>query len=438
MNSLSSRRRWIDRCPYLVILGIALIYFFYVLIDNKYFFYDDFTALKFVAERSYLQVIIDSLISRNIDRHKFVGYLIHKALYDIVDLKIEIYFFVLFVVHTINSWLIYWLLNRINKQTWTNTILSSVFCYRFYLWWFSNIHVYLATLFGLLFIAVWFQYLSKPGRIRFVLWGIWPLMVFSYGPSVLLPLALIPATMAVKKNFSINLIKPLLPFVLLLFIYLVLFVFTPDSLERFTSESNPYKSDFSPQSFIISQSIYLHEISGKLLPQSTILTLIVWLCLFIFTYHINPKNLLWLLSFFIALWANSFFANHTMFYYLYLPIVFLLIYFGQMLRERNWFVTLVILFILFAPWTGIYQLIFRFRHPANNFEKTAMETISRKVDRALVSGETQVRLSNWDVTPNLEHAIVYQALPYFLTNSNRFGYKYLYSRETETLILVPN
>lgn len=416
LSQLSKFRFW----PHIFILGVCLTYFIYILIDNRYFFYDDFTALKFVAERSYVQVVVDSLASRNVDRHKFIGYLAHKLIYDLVGLKVEWYFLFLFVIHTINSWLVYWVLKKTVRQKYVSFLLATVFAYRFYLWWFSNVHVYLASMFGLFFVAAWLR-----GRLA-IMWLLWPLMVFSYGPTVLLPLALILVT----KNF-----KPLVPFVILLFLYLAIFVFTPDSLDRFASATNPYKSDFSINSFLVSQSIFLHELSGKLLPQSVWLTLGVWLGLGLLAYLTKPRNLLWLLAFFVALLANSFFVIHTMFYYLYLPIVFLLIFFGQLFKERYWLLSFVIFLIIFAPWSGVCQLAFRFRHPAENFEKKAMGIISKEIDLAIDRGEPTVKLSNWEVTPNLEHAIVYQAIAYFLTSQKKNNFSYSYSRETETLTL---
>lgn len=427
MSSKLSRSSKSKIWPYFLIMGVCLIYFVYILIDSRYFFYDDFTALKFVAERSYLQVVIDSLASRNVDRHKFIGYLAHKLIYDVVGLKIEWFFLFLFVVHTINCWLVYWVLKRTTGQKYVSFLLATIFAYRFYLWWFSNVHVYLASMFGLFFIAAWLIYSEKPKKsLLLAMWLLWPLMVFSYGPTVLLPLALI----LVRKNF-----RPLIPFVILLFLYLPIFVFTPDSMERFASTTNPYKSDFSISSFLISQSIFLHELSGKMLPQSVWLTLAVWLGLGLLALLTRPNNLLWLLAFFAALLANSFFVIHTMFYYLYLPIVFLLVFFGQLFKERYWLLSFIVFLIISAPWSGVYQLAFRFRHPAENFEKKAMGIISKEIDLAIDRGDLTVKLSNWEVTPNLEHAIVYQVIPYFLTSQRRFNFNYSYSRETETLTL---
>lgn len=436
MNSKWLKDKLVKYWPYLLILSITFVYFVYTLIDNKYFFYDDFTALKFVAERSYWGVIIDSLLSRNVDRHKFVGYLVHKALYDTIGLRFEFYFFVLFVIHSINSWLVYWILDKTTKQKWTSLILASIFAYRFYLWWFSNIHVYLAGLFGLMFFVLWLVYLER-GRwwLLGLMWLCWPLMVFSYGPSVLLPLALLPATMAIKNRIKFGDLSPLIPFVVLIAIYLPVFVFTPDSMERFASTTNPYKSDFSIQSYLISQSVFLHDLSGKLIPKSVWLTVVIWIGMGLLTLLTAPINLLWLVAFFVALAANSFFVIHTMFYYLYFPIVFLLIYFARQLQERYWMLVLGIMLLVLAPWTGIYQMAFRFRHPAENFEKVAMQKIVKRIDLALEKDETRFKMSNWELTPNLQLTIYDQVIPYFLSSNKRFETEYIYDNKTEVLEL---
>lgn len=426
-----SRQLW----PYLLILAITLIYFLYLLSDSRYFFYDDFTALKFVAERSYWQVISDSLFDRNIDRHKFLGYLVHKALFDTVGVKLEIYFLLLWLIHTLNSWLVFRLLKRLTGQTLVSALLSSIFAYRFYLWWFSNIHTYLAAFFCLWFTHIWLDYLRQPEKGKLLsLWLLWPLAVFAYGPSVFWPLALILIT--VIKKGSIAKAKPLFPFALLFLIYLPVFVLTADSLNRFTSGSNPYTSDFSLSTYFTTQAIYLSELGNKLFPISVPFTVLIWGGLALLAWRYDRKTLVWLLGFFIALAGNSFFASHTMYYYLYLPIVLVFIFFAQMFKTKLWPIALVIFMVLLAPWSGLKQLVFRLRHPSVNFEQRAMVKIATVLDQAVATGQREVKLSNWEVTPNLEHAIVYQAIPYFMTHPERFQLIYGYSRQTEIVSLT--
>jgi len=423
---------------YLLILTVTVGYFVYILFDSRYFFYDDFTALKFVAERNYWQVVVDSLISRNVDRHKFIGYLVHKALYDTIGLKVEFYFLVLFVVHTLNSFLVYRVLVRVTKKTLISSVLAMIFAYRFYLWWFSNIHTLLAGLFGLLFVNCWLSYLEKSNqKLLLWLWILWPMMVFSYGPSVLVPLALIPTSWALGEEIGSVKFRALFPFLLLAVLYLPVFVLTPDSLNRFASDTNPYKSDFSLFSFLTSQAIFIRELSGRLLPQSIPLTIGLWGLLGSMALVTKPKNLFWLAAFFVALGANSFFVIHTMFYYLYFPVVFLLIFFGQVAKTRFWVLGWVLFLAMFAPWSGLEKVVFRLHHRAVNFEKGAMQLIVEKTDGALARGETKVVLSNWEVTPNLQSAIDYQVIPYFLVSPGKYQFRYQYSRETETMTIVP-
>ena len=47
--------------PFLLIISVNLVYLYYLLIDSRYFFYDDFTGLTFSVPRSYTQIISDSL-----------------------------------------------------------------------------------------------------------------------------------------------------------------------------------------------------------------------------------------------------------------------------------------------------------------------------------------------------------------------------------------
>lgn len=117
-------------------------------------------------------------------------------------------------------------------------------------------------------------------------------------------------------------------------------------------------------------------------------------------------------------------------------MVFLLIFFVRQLQEKFWFLTLGVMLVVLAPWTGLYQMAFRFRHPAENFEKVAMEKIVKRIDLAIESGETKFKMSNWDLTPNLQLTIYDQVIPYFLTNQYKFEYEYRYDNLKEEITLV--
>lgn len=420
--------------PYFSILIITSLYFLYIIQEGFFFAWDDFTALTFVAERSYLQVIIDSLASRSVDRHKFIGYLLHKLLFDTIGLRINSYFLVMFILHTSNCFLIFKLLNRFVKNKYISTFVTLVYAYRFYFWWWSNSHVYLETFFGLLFTHRWLDYLCNHKKIHvIILWLLWPLMVFSYGPAVLLPLALVPFTFYYQK-FSFRQIIPLIPFIALFVIYFVTFIFTPDTMDRFNS-NNPYHPIFTLPTLIHTQSVYLYELSAHLLPQSSIVVYLFWSIL-IGLSVIKPKLFFLPLSFLIAISANSFFPEHTIFYYLTLPIIFLLIYFADLLSQRSRLLPFVIFFILFCPFRGIRPIITRIHHGGSCFECQSVIKINTAISQAIQKGETQIQSSNWDITPSLNHAITYQAINYFLTHPRKDDYLYSYSRDTQVLTLT--
>src|SRR3989344_7598064 len=120
------KRYW----PYLLILIVTSVYFIYLLNDSRYFFVDDFTGFTFAVPRTYKQIIVDSLLSRSVDRHKFIGYLITKWLYHHAGTQVSHYFLVLFTIHTLNSFVVYRLLNRVTKKPLTSLLFSLFFAYR--------------------------------------------------------------------------------------------------------------------------------------------------------------------------------------------------------------------------------------------------------------------------------------------------------------------
>ena len=146
----------------------------------------------------------------------------------------------------------------------------------------------------------------------------------------------------------------------------------------------------------------------------------------------------WLLAAYLTSIApNSFFPNHTMFYYLYYPIIFLLVFIARLMRTRYWPVALISVIVLLNPVVNLSQIAFRLRHPAPNFEIKSIHLIDQAVTQAVKSGQTRIKLSNWEVTPNLNHAIDNQALPLFLSGPQKDRFHYSYSRDTQILTLTP-
>ncbi len=424
--------------PYLLILLVTSVYFIYLLNDSRYFFVDDFTGFTFAVPRTYKQVVIDSLLSRSVDRHKFIGYLITKWLYHHAGTQVSHYFLILFVIHTLNSFMVYRLLNRLTKKPLTSLLLSLFFAYRFFLSWFSNIHVMTEGLFLFIFLDLWLNYLNKQKIITFFSLGItYFLAIFSYGPAFLFAPALIPFTIFLQGwQQSKKYFKVLLPFLVFVPLYLLVFTFTKDSLTRFAETTNPYRGAFSLQGFTKVQSIYLSLLSGQFIPSSVPLTLIIYLFVFLITLKVNKKLLLLPITFFVSLAANSFFPQHTMFYYLYPPIIFLLLYFVFLFQEKYWPILLIFFLIIFNPFHQIYQVAFRLKHPSLNFEEKAMAMIISSIEEAIDNGDSRIQLSNWEVTPNLQHAIDYQAIPLFLSHPKKLDFIYSYSRDTQVLTLI--
>jgi len=426
--------------PYFLLFTITSVYFIYLLNDSRYFFYDDFTGFTFVIKRTWLEIIKDSLLSRDVDRHKIVGYLVTKLIYNLAGLKVEAYFFSLFILHTLNSFLLFGLLKKLSKKPMISLFLASIFAWRFYLWWFSNIHAYLAGLGMFSTIYLWVNYLDTQKKKNLILiWMVFPLMVYSYGPTVLLPPALFLLTLFLnnsKKKF-IPFIKPLIPLVLISLVYLVIYANTQANITRFANPQNPYFRPVSISTYLTTSSIYLSDLSGNLLPKSIWLTICVWAVGLVAITRFKPKLLLVILSFLVTLLANSFFPNHTMFYYLYTPIVFIFILFSYLLQSRRWWAYLIAFLIIFNPFHNFYNVAFRLKHPAENFEKKAMNMIVEKVDQAIAENKQSFYISNWYVTPNLRHAIVYDSLPLFLNSPQKDCFKYDHSKETETLTLYP-
>ena len=115
-------------------------------------------------------------------------------------------------------------------------------------------------------------------------------------------------------------------------------------------------------------------------------------------------------------------------------IIFIL--FSFLLQSRRWWLALIVFLILFNPFYSLYQVAFRLKHPAENFEKQAMSLIVNQVDQAIADDRRSFYISNWYVTPNLRHAIQ-EALPLFLNSPKKNCFRYDHSKKTEILTLYP-
>jgi len=257
-------------------------------------------------------------------------------------------------------------------------------------------------------------------------------MVYSYGPTVLIPPALFLLSFFLKRSP-----KKLIPLVMISAAYLIFYSNTQANIIRFTNPDNPYFRPVSISTYLTTSSIYLSDLSANLLPQSIWLTIGIWAVGFVAILRYKPKLLYIALCFPLTLLANSFFPKHTMFYYLYTPIIFILILFSFLLQSKHWLIYLITFLIIFNPFHNLYQVAFRLKHPSENFEKKAMSMIVEQVDQAIVQDTQSFYISNWYVTPNLQHAIVYEALPLFLTSPKKNNYFYNYNNKTETLTIIP-
>jgi hypothetical protein len=281
---------------------------------------------------------------------------------------------------------------------------------------------------GLGFLLILHFWLNK--KIAFV-WMIFPLMVYSYGPTILLPLALILLSWFLDRPW-----KNLIPLNLVSLTYLLIYSNTGANITRFTDSNNPYFRPVSISTYLTTSSIYLSDISAGLLPQSIWLTVYIWFVGLVAILKFKPKLLLIALCFPVTLLANSFFPKHTMFYYLYTPIVFIFILFSYLLQSRHWWAYLIAFLVIFNPFHNLYQVAFRLKHPAVNLDKVSMSMIVEQTDQAIAEGTQSFCISNWYVTPNLRHAVA-EALPLFLNSPKKNCFRYGHSKETEILTLYP-
>lgn len=435
---------------YLVLVLFSLIYLGFLLRDGRWFFYDDFAALRYVNNRSYTQIISNSFVTRDVDYHKFLGYLVIKFLYSRFGTNFTPFLLTNFLVHTTNAILVFEILWVATKQRGVSLVLAGVFLVRLWLWWPSNLHDLLAGTWYFAALLVWIRLGGKnlsnsPKWTNLTVLGLYLLGLATKATVVSLPIGLFLVSLIFERKKWLQIGMRLMPLILVMAGYAMYF---GSYFGRGIHQGTGYATKLSIGAFIGSQIEFAKGINPNL-DRIALLVLTGLLVLF----GIGRRWAIgWLLvaAYAVAIAPMSFFKAHASPYYIYIPIVYVLMGAGMVVKSKIknekskiWIknqsflvIWIVLVMVLFNPTAEFRKMVTKYRHPELvGFDQRNMEKLAARTREAVVRGEKEFYFSSWEMSPNLYSAVYHDALGLFLGGGEFNAYRFGYDRNRQVVVI---
>jgi hypothetical protein len=259
----------------------------------------------------------------------------------------------MFVTHTINLILLFFVVRKLSKNDFASFFVSLLFN-KNYLFYYSNIHENLLALFSILTVFIFLYYPKKFYYAAFA----FILALFSKETAVILPIGLFAISFVYKLDRK--------KIFYLLSISIIFSIYAGYSyIEKKVVEDNFV---YAPASRIIDIIRgYLFYINYKIVGIGIVLSII----------GRRYKYLPILATVFIALTPAALLVNRREEYYVYMPFLYLMIYFGMLLPKLSFKTSFVYLFI-FLMFGGRSVLP---RIAWQNFPNWQKESINHVLDR---------------------------------------------------------
>ena len=341
--------------PYITILVLlSFMHFVFALRTNTFFSIDDFFEIAYFRNHSILQFIPNFIVNGDINEFTrvtgFVAFALIQKLFGVNHLAFDAS---MFVTHTINLILLFFVVRKLSKNDFASFFVSLLFN-KNYLFYYSNIHENLLALFSILTVFIFLYYPKKFYYAAFA----FILALFSKETAVILPIGLFAISFVYKLDRK--------KIFYLLFISIIFSIYAGYSyIEKKVVGDNFV---YAPASRIIDIIRgYLFYINYKIVGIGIVLSII----------GRRYKYLPILATVFIALTPAALLVNRREEYYVYMPFLYLMIYFGMLLPKLSFKSSFVYLFI-FLTFGGRSVLP---RIAWQNFPNWQKESINHVLDR---------------------------------------------------------
>lgn len=342
-----------------IIIGVSGLNLLYALRTSLYFSVDDFAVLAYVRNHSIIQIFINFLLNGDLfGFRKILGYEVFKILFDLFKVNPIPYILANHLLALLNLFLLFFIVKFLTKNSFTAFFVGIIFN-KIYLFYFSNVHEYLALFFGLL--TVYF-FLKFPKKI-YLSFITFILALLSKELSFSIPFLLLSLAYFMKTDK-----KKIIPFFIILSIYAVY------QLSFFI------KGASLPQNMSYQLSFGLGEIASAFVFYFSIPVILLIAALLIFQ---RKWNLLpFVLSVIITILPTLFLINRHEAYYIYIPFAYLMILISLLLPPISIKTSLLYLLIIFIfGGRSVFPTIARQNYP--NWQKVSIDNVLKVIENSI-------------------------------------------------------
>lgn len=389
-----------------LLVSLSSLHLLYAVRTDLYFSVDDFAVLSYIRSHSAFDMFANFFINGDLfGFRKLLGYGVMKAIFDVFKVNPTPYILANHFLHTANILFLFFIVKRLTKNSF-NAFFCSILFNKIYLFYFSNIHEYLACCFALLTILF---YLKFPKKIylslaAFVLALLTKELTFSI-PFIIASLALV--NRAGRKS-----VLPFFGVLLVYCLYQLTFVLKGLGLPP---QNASYQVSLSPGQ-VATSFIRYFPVPAVLLTFSLIV--------------IRKKFEAWWLaaSTLLTILPALLLPNRHEGYYLYIPFAYFAILLSTLvpkISRRTFALYILIVFVLGGR--SVFPILARQSYP--NWQKISMENVVFRVRADLENGRETGSISLGGINLERDAKLMLQSgtLDLFLPEEVASKYVFSYS-----------
>lgn len=397
-----------------LLVFLSSLHLLYAIRTSLYFSVDDFGVLSYIRNHSSANIFTNFLINGDLfGFRKILGYEVMKLLFDFFRVNPLPYILTNHFFQLTNLILLFFIIKFLTKNSFSAFFISMLFN-KVYLFYFSNIHEYLACFFALLTILLFLKY---PKRLYLSL-TTFVLALMSKELAFSIPFIL--ASLAFVKKINIKSVLPFFWVLVVYCIYQLSFVLKGAGLPK---NNGSYQISLNPNQ-LLSAFIFYFPVASILLIAALI--------------ALQKKfDVLWLaVSIVLTILPALFLNNRHEAYYIYIPFAYFAILLSLLLPKitfKNFILYIAIIFVFGGR--GVFPVVARQNYP--NWQKVSMENVLSRVEAALTDNPKAKEIVLKDIYLERDARLMLRSgtLDLFLPENISSKYTFVFS-EGDNLIKV--
>lgn len=321
-------KKWDIKIYILMLIALSFMHLIFAFRTEAYFSTDDFFVIEYFRNRSVLGIVPEFIINGDINEfRRLIGFLVFGTLLKVFGVDNLPFDLFMFLTNTLNLLLLFFVVKKLTKNNLASFFVSVIFN-KNYLFYYSNLHEHLLATFCILTIF-FFLYYPKKFYLSFISFV---LAVFTKETAVTVPLVLYSISLFYKLD------RRKIFYLLLISVAFGIYASYFFVLKKIVGQNEIYMPSFDLLDILRG---YLYFIDYK------IILLGLGLTIYFKKYEYLPL----FATVFITLTPASLLVNRREMYYLYMPFLYLMIYFGLLLPKIN-FKNIIIYVLVFVVFGG--------------------------------------------------------------------------------------